>query len=175
MANLRLCQWQKNICHSSWDESTYFEKRATRMNVTMLNKKNRHLHLKKLLSHHRLVYATMSGTGKMSFHLQTPDFDPQPNFWLHSLYGLEDIAIRAYGEHFTGDERYGKDHVQVAGSMEHRRGRSRPWSLKARGEKTLNTLWKISTAAFSSRNITNQPDRENPMLMPLFPLTDPKR
>ena len=53
------------------------------------------------------IYATKSETGKISFHLHTLKFDLRPNVWRQSLYDLEDITIKAHGEHFTGEERYG--------------------------------------------------------------------
>lgn len=56
------------------------------------------------------IYETKSETGKMSFHLHTLIFYLRPNVCRQNLYGLEDITIKAYGEHFTGQERYGKQY-----------------------------------------------------------------
>lgn len=74
------------------------------MNVTKFKKNNRHLQLKKLLFQQIDIYATKSETGKISFNLHTVKSDLRPNVWHQSLYSLEDITIKAHGEHFTGEE-----------------------------------------------------------------------
>jgi hypothetical protein len=56
------------------------------------------------------IYATKPGTRKMSFHLHTLTFDLQPDLWRQNHVNCEDIRIRARGDHFTGEEKYGTNY-----------------------------------------------------------------
>jgi hypothetical protein len=56
------------------------------------------------------IYATKAETRKMSFHLHTLTFDLQPDLWRQNHVNCEDIRIRARGNHFTGEEKYGTNY-----------------------------------------------------------------